>query len=130
MRLNRYVASIPHKYAIKFVYFHKNIKIIFVLSFPDYLKYKITNNIMLGATLRTQPIHQNAYSKVVPLDGHLHCWSPLHSATHVRNKTITEVSLASKVLQPLCWVRGLLVPLLSTPTGPTACCYYVNVTFA
>lgn len=81
---------------------------------------------MLGAFLHTQPIHQTAFSKVTSFDGHLHSWSPLHSTAHRKNRTITDLSLAGKALQPLCWVRDSLVPLILTPIGQFVYCHYVN----
>jgi len=62
---------------------------------------------MLESLLGALTIHQKTRSKVVSFDVHLHCCSPLHSTAHRQNQMITGLS---KELQPLCWVRGSLVP--------------------
>jgi hypothetical protein len=62
----------------------------------------------------------------VPFDGHLNCWSPLHSNSHRNNQTKTDDSPISKVLQPLqvSWCSS--VPSVSSPTGHFVYYYYVK----
>jgi hypothetical protein len=45
-----------------------------------------------------QEINQNPFSKTMSFDGHLHCWSPLHSTAHRNNQKVTDVWLARRVL--------------------------------
>jgi len=44
---------------------------------------------MSETLLKMQIINQKPFSKVVPFDGHLHWWAPLHSTTHRNNQTTT-----------------------------------------
>jgi hypothetical protein len=41
-----------------------------------------------------QPVHQKTLNKAVPLDGHLHCWSTLHSTAHRKSHKVTDVDLS------------------------------------
>ena len=63
-----------------------------------------------------QPVHQKTLNKAVPLDGHLHCWSPLHSTEHRNSQTTTDLSMTSQGLQPLWELRCSLV-FSVTPIG-------------
>jgi len=38
-----------------------------------------------------QPIDQKHLDNTVSFDGHLHCWSPGHTTTHRKNKTVTDM---------------------------------------
>jgi hypothetical protein len=71
-----------------------------------------------------QTVHQKAFNKAMPFDGHLHCWSPLHSTAHRQNHAIAELNLITELLQPLCWVRDSLLSLISNPIGHL----YINIT--
>ena len=45
---------------------------------------------MFETFLQMQIIHQKTFNKVASFDGHLHCWSPLHSTALENNQKTTD----------------------------------------
>jgi hypothetical protein len=118
MRLNIYVVSTGYQKNYKIFYFLRDIKLCRFSAFVCSNR-NITKHFIVWNFPSYTKIHQNTFSKVPPFVGQLHCRSPLHSATHGNNQTMTELNSLSKVLQPLWILRCSLVsvapPLHDTP---------------
>jgi hypothetical protein len=110
MRLNTSVVSTGYQKSNKICYFLRDIKICRFSAFVC-SNTTITKNFSVWNFPSNTKIHQNTYSTFPPFDGQLHCRSPLHSATHRNNQTMTDLNSVSTVLQPLWTLRCSIVPI-------------------